>query len=150
MQIHNIEEDLMFNFVKFLDSKSLYSQMIAKEEEWEAINAEHSQAPILYRCWEAGKRDMALEKPPRGYRPTLLLVPPNLILYWIEAWTKHFQDKFRILIFHNFQGKSQATDVNAHLIRDNGEQLARDFRSGGALDTNSPATAWWQPSPLEP
>lgn len=42
MQIHNNVEDLMFDFVEFLDSNPLYSQMTA-EEGWKAINAEHDR-----------------------------------------------------------------------------------------------------------
>ncbi len=41
MQVHKKVKDLIFNFVEFLDSDSLYLWMIAEKERWEMINAEH-------------------------------------------------------------------------------------------------------------
>ncbi len=49
--MHVNVEDLMYEFVKFLERNSLYAKMIIKRNEWEAII-------IKYECINAEKRNV--------------------------------------------------------------------------------------------
>lgn len=55
MQVHEKVEDLMYNFIKFLDHNSLYLRMIIEKERWEVII-------IKCECINAERRDVIKAK----------------------------------------------------------------------------------------
>ncbi len=55
MQVHEKVEDLMYDFVEFLENNSLYLQMILEKEEWEVINAKHEQIDRKWRNSNQGR-----------------------------------------------------------------------------------------------
>lgn len=52
MQVHERVEDLVYDFVEFLENNSLYSRMTLEEEGWKVISAEHERI-------ERERRDIA-------------------------------------------------------------------------------------------
>lgn len=52
MQVHEKVEDLVYDFVEFLENNSLYSRMTLEEEGWKVISAEHERI-------ERERRDIA-------------------------------------------------------------------------------------------